>query len=312
VYDTDKIALQEYIADLAKQQPIPTPHTSKNYTYDGRIIDVQVDWTYKRNEQGEVIGFVSIISDVTARVQAEQEMQRALEIERELSQLKSQFIDVASHEFRTPLTTIIGSIQFILKRYGELADSKKQEHLFRAYEAAIQLKQLMENILEVRRVEAHKLNVNPVAVNLESFCCDLIHEVTVATGTQHLFLLEFAAITDVLVDIKLLYHILNNLLANAAKYSPSGSQITLTVTCVEKELIFSVTDQGMGILPEDQAYIFECFHRGKNVGDIPGTGLGLHIVKQYLSLLNGKIEVVSTVGQGSTFSAIIPCHLPES
>jgi PAS domain S-box-containing protein len=312
VSDADKIALQEYIAYLAQEQPIPAPHTSKNYTYNGRIIDVQVDWTYKRNEQGKVVGFVSIISDVTARVQAEQEMQRALEIERELSQLKSQFIDVASHEFRTPLTTIIGSIQFILKRYGELADSKKQEHLFRAYEAATQLKQLMENILEVRRTEAHKLHVNPVAVNLESFCRDLLHEVTVATGTQHLFLLEFAAITDVLVDIKLLYHILNNLLVNAAKYSPCGSQITLSVTCVEKELIFSVTDQGIGIPPEDQAHIFECFHRGNNVGDIPGTGLGLHIVKQYLSLLDGKIEVVSTVGQGSTFCAIIPYHLPES
>ncbi len=306
VDESQKVFLREYIHTVQNEQPEFTCFFIKNYTKNNRIIDIQVDWNYKRDPQGKVIGFVSVISDITQRLQAEREIESALATERELNQLKSQFIDIASHEFRTPLTTILGSTQFILKRHAQLSQTKKLEYLQRIKDATLQMTELMEDILSISCAEANKISIRPVSINLEPFCYELIHELSLGIGAGYHYNLEFSSLPEINLDAKLLRHILSNLLGNAAKYSPKESFIDLKVDYIDDKVIFKVADSGIGISSEDQPHIFESFHRGKNVENIPGTGLGLHIVKQYVDLLNGTIEVQSQLGNGSTFLVSLP------
>lgn len=306
VDESQKVFLREYIHTVQNEQPEFTCFFIKNYTKNNRIIDIQIDWNYKRDPQGKVIGFVSVISDITQRLQAEREIESALATERELNQLKSQFIDIASHEFRTPLTTILGSTQFILKRHAQLSQTKKLEYLQRIKDATLQMTELMEDILSISCAEANKISIRPVSINLEPFCYELIHELSLGIGAGYHYNLEFSSLPEINLDAKLLRHILSNLLGNAAKYSPKESFIDLKVDYIDDKVIFKVADSGIGISSEDQPHIFESFHRGKNVENIPGTGLGLHIVKQYVDLLNGTIEVQSQLGNGSTFLVSLP------
>lgn len=306
VDESQKVFLREYIHTAQHQELEPTCFFAKHYAKNNRIIDIQVDWNYKRDPQGKVIGFVSVISDITQRLQAEREIESALATERELNQLKSQFIDIASHEFRTPLTTILGSTQFILKRHAQLPQTKKLEYLQRIKDATLQMTELMEDILSISCAEANKISIRPVSIDLESFCHELIHELSLGIGAGYHYNLEFSSLPEINLDAKLLRHILSNLLGNAAKYSPRESFIDLKVDYIDDKIIFKVTDSGIGISSEDQLHIFESFHRGKNVDHIPGTGLGLHIVKRYVDLLNGTIEVQSQLGNGSTFLVSLP------
>jgi signal transduction histidine kinase len=166
--------------------------------------------------------------------------------------------------------------------------------------------ELMEDILSIRCAEANKISISPVSIDLESFCHELIHELSLGIGAGYHYNLAFSSLPEINLDAKLLRHILSNLLGNAAKYSPRESFIDLKVDYIDDKIIFKVADSGIGISLEDQLHIFESFHRGKNVDHIPGTGLGLHIVKRYVDLLNGTIEVQSQLGNGSTFLVSLP------
>jgi signal transduction histidine kinase len=166
--------------------------------------------------------------------------------------------------------------------------------------------ELMEDILSISCAEANKISIRPVSIDLESFCHELIHELSLGIGVGYHYNLEFSSLPEINLDAKLLRHILSNLLGNAAKYSPRESFIDLKVDYIDDKIIFKVKDSCIGISSEDQLHIFESFHRGKNVDHIPGTGLGLHIVKRYVDLLNGTIEVQSQLGNGSTFLVSLP------
>ena len=217
---------------------------------------------------------------------------RALETERELNHLKSQFLSTASHEFRTPLTTILASTE-ALEHYGDRWAPDKRQRTFNRIQSAVSyMTGLLDEVLTLERDSSGPLELSLTPVHLPHFCQDLVDELqlTVQSG-QRLELRcraqDFDTSTCVALDISLLRHILVNLLSNAIKYSPEGTPVKFEVVYGDREAIFRVQDSGIGIPPEDCDRLFESFHRASNVGTLPGTGLGLTIVKRSVTLHRG-------------------------
>lgn len=251
--------------------------------------------------------------DITERKQIEEDVQKAIQKERELIELKSRFVSMVSHEIRTPLNVILASTQ-ILERYSEKWSSEKKNEFFsRIKESVKKMTELLNDVLLLGKAEFGRKDFNPVPIELGQFCNELVTEIRMGVGNKHD--ITFANTTQdnyAYVDKKLLRHILNNLLSNAIKYSPQGSRVHLELTCQNSEAIFQVQDEGIGIPTEDQAKLFESFYRASNAKNIPGTGLGLAVVKQSIDIHGGKIAVNSRMGVGTTFTVTLPIGQPES
>ncbi|WP_409333543.1 sensor histidine kinase [Cuspidothrix issatschenkoi] len=236
------------------------------------------------------------------------ELKEALEKEKELNQLKSRFITMASHEFRTPLA-IISSSSAILENFSDrLTPDRKQEHLKTIQNTIVHITQILDDVLMINRAEAHKIELNLESSDIIAFCHHLKKE-TESRNTQHTIDLSFNIDPEMAIfqfDKKLLWQILNNIINNAIKYSPRHNIIKLNLSKDNNKIIFEVHDSGIGIPEEDQSKLFESFHRGSNIGNIPGTGLGLSIVKKCLDLHKGEITVESEVGKGTTVKVSIP------
>lgn len=169
--------------------------------------------------------------------------------------------------------------------------------------------QLLNDVLLIGKAEAGKIEYKPTLLNLGKICQDIAEEVQAITSTKHT--IAFSSVgqsNDVFIDEKLLRHIVTNLLTNAVKYSPAGGTVQFNLICDREVAILSIQDQGIGIPPEDQEKLFESFHRATNVSTIPGTGLGLVIVKKSVDLHGGKIAVKSEVGIGTTFIVTLPLN----
>jgi signal transduction histidine kinase len=157
------------------------------------------------------------------------------------------------------------------------------------------------------RADAGVIKLNPEAIDLEKFCLDLVESTPSENNHKPIINLDIqSAINPVYLDVKILQSILSNLLSNAVKYSPDDQEINFKVICQSEKVVFSVQDQGIGIPSEDIPHLFEAFHRGNNVNNIPGSGLGLTILKKFVDLYNGKIEVTSEVNLGTTFTVTLP------
>lgn len=262
---------------------------------------------------------VVMVRNITARKQAEDELLLALKKEKELNELKSRFISMASHEFRTPLTAILGSTE-LLKYYGQRwSEEKKEIHFDRISSHVQHMTQLLDDVLLVGKAEAGKLEFNPSWINVIQFCYCLVEELQLSAGRQHTLIFTPPSLSNqnhnkadstpclfAELDEKLLQHILSNLLSNAIKYSPVGSTIQFFLTCCDNHIIFQIQDQGIGIPEEDQPRLFEAFHRAINASKLPGTGLGLAIVKNAVDLHSGEITVNSQVEMGTTFTVKLP------
>ncbi|WP_052672204.1 PAS domain S-box protein [Aliterella atlantica] len=248
-----------------------------------------------------------IVRDITARKLAEAEIRNALATEKHLGELKSRFITMASHEFRTPLTTILSSAE-LLEDFGESWSQQKQhQHLHRIQTNVKHMTELLEDVMLIGKAEMGKLNCHPLLMDVVQFCRDLVNEMLVSCGYSHDVVFTSPANSlDAYLDDKLLRPILSNLLANAIKYSPAGSSIHFELNCQEKAINFQIQDRGIGIPASEQAHLFDSFYRASNVGNISGTGLGLAIVKKAVDLHQGTITVKSEVGVGTTFLISIP------
>ena len=255
---------------------------------------------------GQVYRIVGIAEDITEYKQAEQEIRQALAREQELNELKSRFISMTSHEFRTPLTTILSSTELLKYYSSKFTEEKKQIHFERIQSNVHHITQMLNDILLLGKAEAGKLDFNPAQIDVRQFCQQLIEEFQQGIGRQHsLCFTHQGQLAPVSLDQKLLRHILGNLLSNALKYSPIDRPVCLELTCRRKELIFRIKDKGIGISQADQQRLFESFHRGTNVGNISGTGLGLSIVKKAVDMHGGTISVESQVGVGTTFTVVL-------
>jgi PAS domain S-box-containing protein len=251
--------------------------------------------------------YLATLRDITERKQAEAALRHALEQERELNELKSRFISMTSHEFRTPLTTILSSAELIQIYGARWSDERKQVHFGRIRSAVRNMTRLLDDILILGRGEAGRLTFAPAPLDLAQFCGSLIEELQLGVGAG--YTLEFTSAGEcgaVHMDEKLLRHILGNLLSNALKYSPAGGRVRLALHCAGGQATFTVQDQGIGIPADAQPRLFETFHRAHNVGAIPGTGLGLAIVKKSVDLHGGAITFVSAEGKGTTFTITLP------
>jgi PAS domain S-box-containing protein len=255
---------------------------------------------------GQVYRIVGIAEDITEDKQAEQEIRQALAREQELNELKSRFISMTSHEFRTPLTTILSSTELLKHYSAKFTEEKKQIHFERIQSNVHHITQMLNDILLLGTAEAGKLDFNPAQMDVRQFCQQLVEEFQQGIGRHHsLCFTHQGQLRPVSLDEKLLRHILGNLLSNALKYSPIERPVCLELTCRRNQLIFRVKDQGIGISQTDQQRLFESFHRGINVGNISGTGLGLSIVKKAVDRHGGTISFESQVGVGTTFTVVI-------
>jgi signal transduction histidine kinase len=245
-----------------------------------------------------------------SRHQAEKAIHQAFLKEKELSELKSRFVSVVSHEFRNPLSTILFSTELLERYDGQLTSEKRVAYLSRIRNSVNRMNQLLTDVLTIGEVEAGSLQFNPISLDVEQFCTDLIEEFCFRSDSEHTIQFNSTGTYPSLpcLDEKLLRHILSNLISNAIKYSPNGGSIHLTVQYEPEQVVFQIRDQGIGIPESDQPQLFSSFHRANNVSKIPGTGLGLSIVKQCVDLHCGSISVVSEIGVGTTFTVSLPAQ----
>jgi PAS domain S-box-containing protein len=229
----------------------------------------------------------------------------------DLDHLKDQFVSMVSHEFRSPLTSILSSAEMLDAYSAKWTEDKKREHLTRIQESVRRMTDLLDDILTLGKMDSGKSRFNPKPIELHKFCRDIIEEFQLAAGREYrLLLIEHTEALNAEMDIALLRHILSNLISNAIKYSPQGSRIEVEVAKQTESVVFRVSDEGLGIPAEDQAHLFESFYRASNAANIQGTGLGLAIVKRSVERHGGTLEFVSEVNKGTTFTVRLPIDQP--
>ncbi|MEN9346904.1 MAG: hypothetical protein RLZZ77_415 [Bacteroidota bacterium] len=234
------------------------------------------------------------------------ELTNALEKEKELNEMKSRFISMASHEFRTPLSTVLSSVSLIGK-YDQIEDQEKREkHILRIKGAVQSLTEILNDFLSIGKLEEGKVMAHPVQMNLRETMEEMAAEMQALAKTGQVIHTRIEGEDSLVLDKQLLRNILINLLANAIKFSNEDKPIYLSAIHANGSLEVTVKDEGVGIPEEDQKHLFERFFRGKNVSNIQGTGLGLNIVLKYLELLDGQITFKSELEKGTSFVVTLP------
>ncbi len=244
---------------------------------------------------------------ITERKRAEEELLRALARERELSRLKSSFVALVSHEFRTPLGVIHSSSEILERYLGQLDPAERVEHLKAIQHQAWRMAVLLEEVLVFGRVEAGRLEFRPTDFDLAECCRRWTDEQLRASENRCPILLELAPLpTPAHGDPDLLRHVVSNLLSNAVKYSPAGRPVVLRVRHENTAAVLTVHDQGLGIPPDDLPRLFNAFQRGSNVRQVPGSGLGLVVIRHCLDLHGGCIRLESQEGKGTRAEVRVP------
>lgn len=235
------------------------------------------------------------------------ELHEALRKEKELVEMKNKFVSIASHEFRTPISTISFAAESIRNYFHQLTAEEIQRKLIKIEDQASHMTNLLEDILTLGKSEAGKIKVKRISIDLKEFIDSLIEEVRSTVKEKREINFTFSCVNSkVNVDDKLLRNVVNNLLTNALKFSGSNTTVTIAVADFEGNISIEVTDEGIGIDESELTSVFESFQRGSNASDIQGTGLGLSILKKAVELMNGSIKVRSSLNVGSTFSVRIP------
>lgn len=278
---------------------------------DGAEFPVEVTLTALQLDGRPVLQ--AVIIDLTERRRAEAELLRTLERERELGELKSNFVSLVSHEFRTPLEIIMSSVDNLDRYHDRLPPVKRQQLLQTVNRAVRRMAGMMEEVLVLGRLETDGMTFKPTELELGSFCRRLCDEIESATGGRCPVRVELNAPSELATgDESLLRHIFTNLLSNAVKYSPPGQPVAFTVSRRGEWAVCRVVDQGCGIPEADQKRLFEAFHRGSNVQHVPGTGLGLLIVRRCVELHGGDLRFDSSEGRGATFEVVLPLFTTSS
>ncbi|MDB6031111.1 MAG: domain S-box [Verrucomicrobiales bacterium] len=285
----DELRLKGSVRDV--EQQMRTHHgTIHTLLLSGDIIEI--------NREPHVLVFAL---DITQRKQAEAELLKTLAREKELGQLRSKFVSMVSHEFRTPLGIIQSSAEILQDYLEQLEPSERKEHLQSIQKNTRRMAGLMEEVLLIGSLDAGKMEFRPAALDLAGFVRRLVEEIAKANKRASSIHLCLGVLPGELpLDERLLRHILTNLLTNALKYSEVERAVQFEVKQEGLELVFVVRDQGIGIPEADREWLFNAFHRGGNVGMRPGTGLGLVIVKRCVDLHGGSITIDSELGKGTS------------
>ncbi|WP_341837280.1 PAS domain-containing sensor histidine kinase [Chitinophaga pollutisoli] len=242
--------------------------------------------------------------------QKDGELRKALQKEKDLNELKSRFVSMASHEFRTPLSTVLSS-SYLISRYTATEEQPQREkHIQRIVSSVNLLTDILNDFLSVGKIEEGRILVRPATVNVETIIGSTVQELFELNKKNQRISYTHNGEPEALLDPALLKHIILNLLSNAIKFSLEGRAISVASDREGDRLVIRVADEGRGISVDDQAHLFERFFRGNNVSDIQGTGLGLHIVAKYTELMNGTIECRSALEKGTEF--ILTFQIPTS
>ncbi len=244
---------------------------------------------------------------IAVRKKAEEEVRKMLEKEKELSELKTRFVSMVSHEFRTPLTVIRSSAQLLKKYDDKLHEEDKKDYLDKMIKTVDYMKELIENVIFIGQSESESINIRASEIDVREFFREISKDVKLTHDPDRDIKITFDGDRKKAeFDSKIIRNIFVNILANAMKYSSPETEIDVDIALNEKGLYFTVIDRGIGITEDEQEKIFELFYRGKNVGSISGTGLGLAVVATSLKKLNGNIEISSKLQKGSKFKVFIP------
>jgi signal transduction histidine kinase len=289
--DNDELFVIAFIIDITRRKE--AENKLKNYSIE---LEQQV-------EQRTLI----LSEAINELEKTKEELNDALVKEKELNDLKSRFVSMVSHEFRTPLATILSSLALV-RKYGELNEREKQEkHLERIKTAVNNLTDMLNDVLSLSKLEEGRMPVIPEPADIAAFVKDIIQEMQAVTPQgQAIRYTHSGHAQPVMMDKKILRHILFNLLSNAIKFSPEKSPVEVRTELGNDMLELQIQDRGIGIADEDQKHMFERFFRAQNAVNIQGTGLGLNIVARYIDLLAGSIQLQSRLGEGTLFIIRIP------
>jgi PAS domain S-box-containing protein len=248
-----------------------------------------------------------ILKEALQRLEeSQEELSAALNKEKELNEIKSSFVSMASHEFRTPLSTVLSSASLISKYTQTEDQDKRNRHIKRIKDSVKHLNNLLEDFLSLGRLEEGKIQVNVESFEVKEFLEEVVEELKASTKQGQQIQIENTVEVPVVTDRRLLKNILINLLSNAVKFSAEHTCVRMAAMRIDNKLVISVKDEGMGISEEDQQHLFSSFFRGKNVINIQGTGLGLHIVKRYADLIHAEVRLKSQLGTGTIVTIELP------
>ncbi|WP_084273368.1 PAS domain-containing sensor histidine kinase [Maribacter antarcticus] len=285
------------------------------FAKDGQRVMVLLNSSTRRDAKGKITGVLGVGQDITELDGYRNELElkvnertlklnQALEKQKELNELKSRFVSTASHEFRTPLSSINFAAGSIKKYWAKMEPILVQKKLDKIEDQVLHMTKLLDDILIVGKAEAGKIIQHPIDINLGDFMSEIIDEVSSACEKSHdieLIDVEGLKTTDIFIDEKSGRNIFINLIGNAVKYSPTTKNITVVLSSEKEHTVITITDYGIGISKAELKTIFKPFSRGKNVDLIQGSGLGLTIVKEAIDAIGGKIIVNSTLGNGTSF-----------
>jgi signal transduction histidine kinase len=262
------------------------------------------------NLESTVIQRTTELQKTLVELEASKEhLTKSLEKEKEVNDLKSRFVSMASHEFRTPLSTVLSSIS-LLAKYSTTEDQpKRDKHIDRIKSSVKTLTDILNEFLSLGKIEEGKVEVKSELIDVSEFINSITNEMNVLLKPGQEIKYEHSGNTSTYTDSSLLKHVLINLISNAIKFSPENANILISCKVDNENTTIKITDQGMGIPMADQIHLFERFFRATNATNIQGTGLGLHIVGRYIEILNGNISYESELEKGSTFKIVLPSIL---
>lgn len=257
--------------------------------------------------EGKVEERTLILKEALQRLEeSQQELSEALDKEKQLNEIKSRFVSMASHEFRTPLSTILSSATLVSKYPTTEEFDKREKHIRRIRDSVTHMNELLEDFLSLGKLEEGKVSITVSTFAVRDFAEDVVDEMKAHLKQGQEILLDVNGDKQFSTDKRMLKNILLNMLSNAIKFSPEGKQVSLSIANAENRLSLIVKDEGLGIPDEDQPHLFSTFFRAKNVSNIQGTGLGLPIVKRYVNLLQGSITLKSKLGEGTAITVELP------
>lgn len=306
--------------EMVRTQITKATENKKSLSLNHRIITPNKTLKYVRSniqppsfdDNGQIIRIFGVLKDITTLKESELQLHEALNKEKELGVLKSRFVSMASHEFRTPLSSILSSAE-LLGMYIEAGKLEKTGKNIKRIKSSVRnLTNILKDFLSLEKLEAGKIEVQNTEIELKDYLEELSEEIQPILRPDQELILQFKDIPVIQTDPYLLKNILINLLSNGIKYSPKGEDVTLDISKTKEQFVFKVIDRGIGIPPEDQQHMFSRFFRASNVENIKGTGLGLTIVKRYLDLMGGEIGFESEYGKGSTFFFKLPLPIIQT
>lgn len=265
-----------------------------------------------KETDGSIVHAGVIIRNISSLKTAEAELNISLEKERELSEMKSRFITMASHEFRTPLSTVLTSVQLLHKYVAAGASEKVDKHIGRITNAVHLLNDILNDFLTVGKLQEGRLYVNPQNFDIAQCMEDIVNELSKDDKTQVRISYKHKGKAMVHLDPLVLKYIVVNLLSNAVKFSGKNTMVQLNSISEPGKLIVTIKDQGIGIPPEYEHHLFEQFYRASNATNIQGTGLGLHTVSKYVELMGGTISYTSELEVGTEFIVELPHDTEEN